>query len=146
MEFHRSIKQQASSSLLYKCPLEIRERIWRQVFKSDHLLQPYSIIEAYQIQKKNSQTTISKFKAQLNLSGQVLSSCQQIYKECHPILYGENTIVFHMNRAGKVNVLGNCLMLENADRPLDVATRINFTISAQDSLPRSRVINFDYWT
>lgn len=100
--FSQPAKPQLSSSLM-SLPAEIRCHIWHLLLKSTQTLiteAEYEYRERRELQRATSadhdsgclKKSISGNPLCSNLSAQVLACCQQLYRECEPILYEENTI------------------------------------------------------
>lgn len=84
-------------------PSEVRLQIWTLLLKSPDTLVTKAEYEHHERRKQQEATSANdnggsseegthKYRLCSNLSAQLLACCQQVYNECEPILYRENTI------------------------------------------------------
>lgn len=117
-----------SQSHLMQLPAELRLSVLRHLLQTDRPLTSDIDVSLDQAQSE-TYTRVSN----LELSSQLLRSCQQLYREARPILYHENTLAIVCDHTETLHVLGHDIEIADyswthAEHITDLTSLATFTL------------------
>lgn len=102
-----TLPEKNQTSALLSIPAELQIKIFRFLHKADGPLEPLGVLQG---RYEDRETALIELRDSTQLSGQVLSVCQYLHRECFKILYRENVLSM-VFRYSKVHMSSDLFVL-----------------------------------